>query len=418
MTRVAPLRDARAMRRATMLPPFVALLLAGCSSTVTDDGGSVAPGASWTTLSSLTVPRYAHTATFFAPEADEPRVLMVGGVDVNGTTLSSVEILDIKRSQVLTATPLPTARRAHCATALADGRVLVTGGVGDKGVVDTVEIYDPDTGAWSETSPMSRPRHRHAAVPLGGGAQVLVTGGLADQLGDVLADCEIYDVDKQIWIPISPLGQARAAHTATLLPRATGLPDGGVLVAGGTHQLNRLKSMELYDLKLGTWAPVTDLAEEREGHAVALLGDGIVLIVGGESPAVELFDLEHRSLLQLTGLAERRSDHTLTPLTAGRALLVGGRGDASVFDYLGDARIFNRETRSWTPTARPGSARGGHQATLLPSGRVLLSGGQGPSGPVSTLELGGPFGPTPADAGMPSDADGTMVASVDLIARQ
>lgn len=63
---------------------------------------------------------------------------------------------------------MQTARDSHSATLLPDGTVLVAGGfVGtqfpDPDSSDTAELYDPSTGTWSATGPMSSPRAGHTA---------------------------------------------------------------------------------------------------------------------------------------------------------------------------------------------------------------------------------------------------------------
>jgi hypothetical protein len=68
----------------------------------------------------------------------------------------------------------------------------------------------------------------------------------------------------------------RVLHTATLLP------DGKVLVAGGTDELHFLDTAELYDPDRGTFTPTsTPMTSRRENHTATLLRNGKVLIAGG-----------------------------------------------------------------------------------------------------------------------------------------
>src|SRR6202000_3310163 len=69
--------------------------------------------------------------------------------------------------------------RSCCAPSLlADSRVLVTGGIVDQGdVVASADIFDPSSGAWAPTEPMTMPRTTHGSVTLADG-RVLIMGGL------------------------------------------------------------------------------------------------------------------------------------------------------------------------------------------------------------------------------------------------
>jgi hypothetical protein len=83
-------------------------------------------------------------------------------------------------------------RISHTATLLPDGRVLITGG--NAGIVNqanaasttTAELYDPGTGTFTSTAPMSVPRSSHTATLLNNG-KVLIAGG------GPTATSELYD---------------------------------------------------------------------------------------------------------------------------------------------------------------------------------------------------------------------------------
>src|SRR5437762_3049077 len=71
---------------------------------------------------------------------------------------------------------LVTARAAHSATPLRDGRILVAGGCClQPGHLASAEIYDPTSGTWTSTGSMGTARANHTATPLPDG-RVLVAG--------------------------------------------------------------------------------------------------------------------------------------------------------------------------------------------------------------------------------------------------
>src|SRR6266849_4955200 len=71
------------------------------------------------------------------------------------------------------------------------------------------------------------------------------------------------------------LATARELHIATLLP------NGKVLVAGGSGSSGALAGAELYDLATGTWTAIGSLVTARVRHTATLLRDGKVLVAGG-----------------------------------------------------------------------------------------------------------------------------------------
>jgi MYXO-CTERM domain-containing protein len=186
-----------------------------------------------------------------------------------------------------------------------------------------------------------------------------------------------------------------------------------VLIAGGEDSAGKLKSIELFDPQTVSWSPGPPLSAPRRGHAAARLMDGSVLIVGGESAAVELFSAAPDRLLSLPGLGATRSDHTLTAVSGNKAVLVGGLGSGGAAKHFDAVHVFDGATRTWdTIDSTLNTARRGHLATLLATGRILISGGRDQSSALASLELSKPYGAPrpPGDAGA-RDGDGDLGAA-------
>ncbi len=109
---------------------------------------------------SMKTARWQQTATLLP----DGRVLVAGGRDPNAKesnfTLASAELYDPMKGTFSPTGSLTTARSGPTATLLADGRVLIAGGLGDdpNTMGDTValtsaELYDPATGTFGPTGP-------------------------------------------------------------------------------------------------------------------------------------------------------------------------------------------------------------------------------------------------------------------------
>ncbi len=334
---------------------------------------------SWAFARPIPTARTSYTATRLA----DGRVLVVGGMEGSGTVTASgaAEIYDAASGQWSAVARMRTTRHSHTATLLPDGRVLFAGGsnaasVGG-GPVLTAEIYDPATDRWSDAGSISRPREGHAATLLGNG-KALLSGGIdyTDRLGIVLESAEIYDPVTNRWSTAGELAIGRRGHTAQKLQ------DGRVVVAGGIAQGSLMPAeAEVYDPTTGSWSPAGRLNEPRLSHALSLLPDGRLLVSGGAvttriqgQPRAEVYDPATNAWTRVADMGEGRAWHTSTTLLNGMVLVVGGIDQEAP---LASAERFSPATGTWSSAgrsnARPASS---HTATLLRDGTLLQAAGE------------------------------------------
>lgn len=114
------------------------------------------------------------------------------------------------------ANPMLSARYAHTATLLTNGKVLIVGGynINLHNVLNSAELYDPNTGTFSATGNMATARNGHIATLLPNG-KVLITGG--DNTSTVLNSPELYDPTTGTFSLTGNMATARIYHSATLL---------------------------------------------------------------------------------------------------------------------------------------------------------------------------------------------------------
>nr|WP_228530652.1 MULTISPECIES: kelch repeat-containing protein [Myxococcaceae] len=336
----------------------------------------------------MRTPRRDHAAVLLG----DGRVLLVGGETANGTPLADVELYEPLSGEWVEASPLLTPRSRAAAVLLPDGRVLVSGGLGlqkDGSVapLDSQELFDPVTGSWSETGPLTRPRADHSATRLLDG-RVLLAGGQTTAERTGVSDAEVYQPETGLCSALkSPMAGPRFAHSALRLR------SGAVLLAGGDVDdiVYGTARAELFQPEAGTFSLLASLPDLRFHHTATLMPDGSVALVGGRGSGVRAgastnttFDWrgEGTSWTQGPFLAHAREQHTAALLPSGRLLVAGGWSVTSPRSGTRYAQVPTWELRTadgglWEehPLLR---ARARHSSTLLPTGGVLLAGGEAP----------------------------------------
>jgi hypothetical protein len=231
----------------------------------------------------LAAPRWGAAAARLA----DGTLLVVGGYTsadgMGGGTLATDAVVVAGDGTSASAVALPTPRAFAVATPLADGRVLVTGGVDAAGPRDDALVYSPTDGAFSALSPASAratmlsPRVGHAAALLPSGA-VFVFGGNDGQASVTAPELWSPDAGGFVDSPVFNLGPRQNAATAVLA-------DGSVLVAGGeaSPQPMAIPSPVLDSIVVrdGTLGDEDASTPARADATATTLLDGSVLYVGG-----------------------------------------------------------------------------------------------------------------------------------------
>jgi len=357
----------------------------------------------WVATGSMATLRSTHTSNVLASGI----VLVAGGkVTFNGLSgglLASAELFDPVSGSFAATGSLAATRTGHVSSALASGKVLIAGGYGDA-VDGSAEIFDPALGTFSPTGSMTGGRSAASASALASG-KVLVAGGYFDPAP--LMTAEIFDPAGNggvgSFTATGSMGTARLAHTATVLS------SGKVLIAGGRDASQSLASAELFDpaaaAGAGAFASTGPMAAARSSHAVTALPSGRVLVAGGRGAAgavlasAELFDplaAGGAGAFAPTGpMLTARAEHTVSLLPSGKVLVAGGQTVLSLLSTELFDPTLAKGAGGFAPGGPLTATRHAHTADVLLTGQVVVIGGTRDISSLATAEL---FGGSRGDA--------------------
>jgi WD40 repeat protein len=263
-----PMNDARTMHTMTVIPNGNLIVAGGlgAASTALNTAEQFNFNSNlWQRVFSMTTARYGHTATLIpgAPlTQSQPAILVTGGFTAPNTPTTSAELFDLQNnSWIATSTPMLFGRALHTASLLPNGNVLIVGGErgspnGNGGAQADSEIFLFKNGVFTATVSLANAREAQSATVLQNG-MVLVDGGVPGAGLAALSSAELFDpaasntlttTTPGNWstVTIGGAGPAARSNDATAL-----LPDGTVLLAGGTDGTNTLPSVDIYNQGLG-----------------------------------------------------------------------------------------------------------------------------------------------------------------------
>jgi N-acetylneuraminic acid mutarotase len=314
-----------------------------------------------------------HTATILK----NGQVFIAGGIlDSRGIEINnkSTEFYDPLKNTFSKGPDMNRLRAGHTATLLEDGNILITGGFDSSGFLKDAELFITNEGTFEKVlSQMTQPRAAHTATLLNNG-KVLIVGGVN---GGIKANetIDLYDPNTRAFSQVGILNTSRTGHTASLLK------NGDVLIVGGSSnwRTDVLSSCEIFNPQTNKLRMAGDLNIKRNKHAAVVLNNGNVLIIAGSSTALEIsgryntaeiFDSKTQKFSLLPSHLNKsrfKITNAGAILPNGNAIIAGDGKYVEVFDI--NTMLFhtvkgNVESAYMYPTVTP-----------LHDGQILITGG-------------------------------------------
>jgi hypothetical protein len=207
-------------------------------------------------------------------------VLVTGGTDWITGIWNQAEVFNVQTHSWMPAGSMSSQRLFFSLQLLQDGSVLAIGGDTNQ----TSERYDPATNSWSEVAKMNSPRSYSSSAVANG--KIIVAGGIADN--SLLSSSEMFDPASNSWKAAGSMQVARARFSLTPLP------NGDLLAAGSQGPAGTSPSCEVFDPATSTWQDSPQMNVSRGAQGYAVTSDGTTFVIGGKSggtvtSSVEIF---------------------------------------------------------------------------------------------------------------------------------
>jgi hypothetical protein len=286
---------------------------------------------------------------------------------------------------------------------LADGRLLVPGGhIADSVGLSKTSVYNAFTNTWSAAPDMNAGRWYPTVTTLPNGDALVLSGDIDTTVG-VNPMPQVYQTATNTWRDLTGAQLIQPTY-----PMMFVAPNGKVIDVAPTMVTRYLDTNGT-----GAWSTVANhnFYNWRHYGSAVMYAEGKILVAGGGDPptaTAEVIDLNVPSPAWRTvapmSIARRHLNATLLP--DGTVLVTGGTygpGANNETTPVFTAELWNPATEKWTTLSSASVPRLYHSsALLLPDGRVVTNGGDN----IADVEIFSPpylfKGARPAVSGVPA----------------
>jgi N-acetylneuraminic acid mutarotase len=255
---------------------------------------------------------------YLASASVRGRIYAIGGA--NGADLNYVDIFDPVYNTWSRGTGMPTARNALTASVIGN-KIYAIGGANQKGWLNSLEVYDPETNSWSVpvTAGWFHPMSKMTASVVDD--KIYIFGGYDGFTS--LDSVFIFDPASNSWS--SPLTSGKFTPRNEL---TSSVVNGKIYVFGGKDQGIPLNTVEVFDPATNSWDTVItkDSLVARYGLTSATI-DRKMYVLGGTPDSDSTFNLNQiftptKSAVQSKNIL---TDVLITPNpTSGIITITGG----------------------------------------------------------------------------------------------
>ena len=251
------------------------------------------------------------------------------------------------------------------AVPLPDGRVLAVGDAQSEDGVASTSLYDVATGTWTPSSETMSPHEGGVAPEL----HPLPSGDVFLAASRIGSRPEVLDVSSMAWTNAAESFAPDGAHNVAFRRCISSVP------------FQSLSPSEIYDPIEDEWVP-TGTANFLHGEGkMVTLADGRVIAAGGQSAqAAEIWNPTTGQWTVVAPMQRKRRTFAMVRLSDGRVFVAGGLMEQTANAGARRGEIYDPLTNTWTLTSEQTTiginwSKTAQDATLLPDGRVILSGG-------------------------------------------
>jgi len=333
------------------------------------------------------------------------KILAWGKYELDTGVMANPRLWDPSVGPPTTAIQVPADTMLFCAgqTLMADGRLMVSGGhKGDDRGLDVTNIFDPVTQTWAAGLPkMAKGRWYPTVTTLADGRVVTVAG--RDSASSVVLLPEIWENGQ--WVQLTG-----ASLRLPYYPRQFVAPNGKLFYAGERVRARWLDVDVVWTSGRGKWTSGAGLVHlwpyNRDYGSAVMYDTGKILYVGGggdttwstpdpksgtPTATAETIDLNvtgpHWSSTDDMHHARRHLNATILP--DGQVLVTGGTS-AGGFNTLSGAvhvaEVWSPKTGHWTELASNTVDRAYHSVSLLLPDATVLHGASGDANVPHTTE--------------------------------